>query len=442
MSDAAIRKIWADLVVSTKLRKAMLPLTKRDAKVTVRWVDDDDFEGDVSESVLCSSELYGDLAVQGNYAPVHYLRMARKTQGLPFMGFTYTETPATRPASAPSFSGLFAFQDLSTIGVLGKKSNPAINAAHLLTCVLNDLACQNYAMESVFGTFVHHVMPWILLSKSTYLPSQHKRSLRQRDRERYDATERVVAQIEPLGIVSFAAAALVTELEQVFEVLEATDIRFYGNMLQPPPLTLPFVVWDKSLKSPRAGKAGMGLTADLILKCTTAEHGPTVLVVELKTTYVSKLETRAPQSSAVSKYLRQAGVQALAVAFAVQDIECVVIPVLLVVHVPRDIKVFPRGDLQARRQGCTSRHYLGNPLQYRHVSGRQLVADMIEAHLLKPGKTCKPRGDDEDAVHGFGVLNSKGKVVVKCKKLWEVHKTLTAANFRGRADYPWTKEMK
>jgi len=286
-------------------------------------------------------------------------------------------------------------------------------------------------MESVFGTFVHHVTPWTFLQKSRYLANQ-QRAVRTRDAAHYDATQRVVAQIESLGIVTFMSGALVAELETALAALGATDVRFYGNMMRPPPLTIPFAVWDaSSKKSDKRG--GMGFSADMLLRCTTREHGDTVVVVELKTTYVPDRKQREPENPAYGQYLRQAGMQALAVAFALQDVDVAVLPLLVMVHVPRTVERLPAGPRTAQRSGCYTRHVPGNVMRYRDATARRVVVDMIESHYRK---------DRDDLKSGFEIVKTSGKNATTRSELEKLCKSLLQPRFRGLARYSWSQQMK
>jgi hypothetical protein len=177
----------------------------------------------------------------------------------------------------------------------------------------------------------------------------------------------------------------------------------------------------------------MGFNADLVLVCNTPVHGPTVLVIELKTTYVDDPTTRSVDSPKMNEYQRQAAMQALAVSFALQDSDETVIPIVVLVHVPRSVEELPRTSREAGRKGCRTTSIIGNSFTYKSPQARQIVADMIDTHVT--------RAKTDRAKKGFGLVDASGNVVTSVAELRRVGRALVKPRYRAMPKYPWANEM-
>lgn len=420
MADAKTLDRWRRLWQDPNLRRKLLP----SRGVEVEWHDDDDDDTEV----LGSTDLTGILVAQNKFPASYRLRTQARGD---FMAFSLENaTVLTNGASPDRFRRMFAFEDLSTGSVFSKASDPRRNAAYLLTKVLNDLNCQNNAMESVFGTFIHHVAPWILLQKSAYINERKRARVKSKNRKQYNALEAVVSQLESLGVVTYGGAALAAAVDDVLDSLGANGVRFFKDRLQPTPLTLPFAMWNTKKNPDNPDRAGMGFNADLVLECNTAKYGPTILVIELKTTYVDDMKSRDINSAKMNEYQRQAAMQALALSFATQDSNETVIPIVSLVHVPRSVEVLPRNARDATRKNCRVTSVIGNAFKYKSRQARRIVADMIDVHVGANG-----------VKRGFELVKGHGANATTVTELKSAKSSLVRQRFHQSAAFPWINAM-
>lgn len=214
------------------------------------------------------------------------------------------------------------------------------NIYHVLSQELNNINVQNYTFASQLGTIVHDMVPWIIYNDPLIIQTASRRRCQeaQGGKKQFQSLRLVNQEFACLNLARFLAAVLARTIRVKLRTAESGpafgSCSFLSDVVLPAPCTVPCIFWDKDHQLKFSKKQRqyrpMTLIADMILK-----RGNTIYVFEFKTR-MSPDKWSDPDTAA---HMRQASLQALAVACAMSATSAVVVPVLARVHVPSDIGI-------------------------------------------------------------------------------------------------------